>query len=244
MGGGRYDMTRLDGRIARDLRKVKVETGFIDQAPESVLFSMGRTKVLCTATVSEGVPKWLENRLPPQGWVTAEYSLLPRSTNTRSRRERKGVGGRTQEIQRLIGRSLRAGVDMNRLGARSVMVDCDILEADGGTRTASITGGWLALARAIKPMLESGELRRDPLISPVAAVSVGLVDGEALLDLNYEEDSVADVDMNVVMNGNGDLIEVQATAEGHTFSRSQLEGLLDLAHKGIDQLIELQAEHI
>ncbi len=237
-------MSRLDGRTARDLREVKVETGFIDQAPESVLLSMGRTKVLCTATVSEGVPKWLENRLPPQGWVTAEYSLLPRSTNTRSRRERKGAGGRTQEIQRLIGRSLRAGVDMNRLGARSIIVDCDILEADGGTRTASITGGWLALARAIKPMVESGELRRDPLISPVAAVSVGLVDGEALLDLCYEEDSVADVDMNVVMNGKGDLIEVQATAEGHTFSRAQLEGLLDLAHKGIDQLVEFQSEHV
>lgn len=237
-------MTRIDGRIARDLRDVTIKTGFIDQAPESVLISVGRTKVLCTATVTEGVPKWLENRLPPQGWVTAEYSLLPRSTNTRTRRERKGAGGRTQEIQRLIGRSLRAGVDMNRLGARSVIVDCDVLEADGGTRTASITGGWLALARAIKPMLESGELRRDPLISPVAAVSVGLVDGEALLDLCYEEDSVADVDMNVVMNGRGDLIEIQATAEGHTFSRSQNEELLDLAHKGIDQLIELQNEHI
>ena len=237
-------MTRIDGRIARDLRKITIETGFIDQAPESVLISVGRTKVLCTATVTEGVPKWLENRLPPQGWVTAEYSLLPRSTNTRTRRERKGAGGRTQEIQRLIGRSLRAGVDMNRLGARSVIVDCDVLEADGGTRTASVTGGWLALARAIKPMLESGDLRRDPLISPVAAVSVGLVDGEALLDLCYEEDSVADVDMNVVMNGKGDLIEIQATAEGHTFSRSQNEELLDLAHKGIDQLIELQNEYI
>ncbi len=237
-------MTRIDGRSALDLRELSVETGFIEQAPESVLLSMGRTKVLCTATVNEGVPKWLENRLPPQGWVTAEYSLLPRSTNTRTHRERKGAGGRTQEIQRLIGRSLRAGVDMNRLGARSVIVDCDIIEADGGTRTASITGGWLALARAIKPMVESGELRRDPLISPVAAVSVGLVDGEALLDLCYEEDSVADVDMNVVMNGRGDLIEIQATAEGHTFSRGQLEELLDLAHRGVDQLIEVQNEYL
>jgi ribonuclease PH len=237
-------MTRVDGRSPLDLREVRVETHYIEQAPESVLFSMGRTKVLCTATVNEGVPKWLENRLPPQGWVTAEYSLLPRSTNTRSQRERRGAGGRTQEIQRLIGRSLRAGVDMNRLGARSVIVDCDILEADGGTRTASITGGWLALARALKPLIDSGELRRDPLISPVAAVSVGLVDGEALLDLCYEEDSVADVDMNVVMNGRGDLIEVQATAEGHTFSRPQLEELLDLAHRGVDQLVEVQTEHV
>jgi ribonuclease PH len=237
-------MTRLDGRGVMDLREVTVETGFIEQAPESVLLSMGRTKVLCTATVNEGVPKWLENRLPPQGWVTAEYSLLPRSTNTRTHRERKGAGGRTQEIQRLIGRSLRAGVDMNRLGARSVIVDCDILEADGGTRTASITGGWLALARAIGRLVESGEIRRDPMVSPVAAVSVGLVDGEALLDLCYEEDSVADVDMNVVMNGKGDLIEVQATAEGHTFSRTQLEDLLDLAHRGIDLLIEVQDQYL
>jgi ribonuclease PH len=237
-------MTRVDGRSVRDLRDVKVETGFIDQAPESVLFSMGRTKVLCTATVSEGVPKWLENRLPPQGWVTAEYSLLPRSTSTRTNRERRGAGGRTQEIQRLIGRSLRAGIDMGRLGARSIIVDCDILEADGGTRTASVTGGWIALARAIKSLRDSGRLRKDPLISPVAAVSVGLVDGEALLDLCYEEDSVADVDMNVVMNGAGDMIEVQATAEGGVFSREQLEELLDLASDGIAALIQLQKDHI
>jgi ribonuclease PH len=237
-------MTRVDGRSVRDLRDVKVETGFIDQAPESVLFSMGRTKVLCTATVSEGVPKWLENRLPPQGWVTAEYSLLPRSTSTRTNRERRGAGGRTQEIQRLIGRSLRAGIDMGRLGARSIIVDCDILEADGGTRTASVTGGWIALARAIKSLRDSGRLRKDPLISPVAAVSVGLVDGEALLDLCYEEDSVADVDMNVVMNGAGDMIEVQATAEGGVFSREQLEELLDLASDGIAALVQLQKDHI
>ncbi len=237
-------MTRIDGRTVKDLRDVKVETGFIDQAPESVLFSMGRTKVLCTATVSEGVPKWLENRLPPQGWVTAEYSLLPRSTSTRTNRERRGAGGRTQEIQRLIGRSLRAGIDMGRLGARSVIVDCDVLEADGGTRTASITGGWIALARAIRSLRDSGKLRKDPLLSPVAAISVGLVDGEALLDLCYEEDSVADVDMNVVMNGVGDMIEVQATAEGEVFSREQLEELLDLASDGIGALVQIQKDHI
>ena len=237
-------MTRVDGRSVSDLREITVETGFIDQAPESVLFAMGRTKVLCTATVSEGVPKWLENRLPPQGWVTAEYSLLPRSTSTRTNRERRGAGGRTQEIQRLIGRSLRAGIDMRSLGARSIIVDCDILEADGGTRTASVTGGWIALARAIRHLMEQGKLKRDPLISPVAAISVGLVDGEALLDLCYEEDSVADVDMNVVMNGNGDMIEVQATAEGESFSREQLEELLDLASDGIDRLVKVQEEHI
>lgn len=237
-------MTRVDGRNPLDMRTAEVKTGFIEQAPESVLFSMGRTKVLCTATVTEGVPKWLENRLPPQGWVSAEYSLLPRSTGSRTQRERRGAGGRTLEIQRLIGRSLRAGVDMNRLGARSIIVDCDVLQADGGTRTASITGGWLAMARAIGTLVESGEIRRDPLASPVAAVSVGLVDGEALLDLCYEEDSVADVDMNVVMNEAGDLIEVQATAEGHPFSRSQLEELLDLARRGVDQLIVLQKEHL
>lgn len=237
-------MTRVDNRTARQLRDAKVETGFIDQAPESVLFSMGRTKVLCTATVNEGVPKWLENRLPPQGWVTAEYSLLPRSTGSRTNRERKGPGGRTQEIQRLIGRSLRAGVDMRRLGARSVIVDCDILEADGGTRTASITGGWIALKRAIGPLLEKGQIRRDPLLSPVAAISVGLVDGEALLDLCYEEDSVADVDMNVVMNGDGELIEIQATAEGRAFSREQLQEMLDLASDGIQELVSVQLDHI
>jgi len=237
-------MTRVDGRNPLDMRTAEVKTGFIEQAPESVLFSMGRTKVLCTATVTEGVPKWLENRLPPQGWVSAEYSLLPRSTGSRTQRERRGAGGRTLEIQRLIGRSLRAGVDMNRLGARSIIVDCDVLQADGGTRTASITGGWLAMARAIGALVESGEIRRDPLASPVAAVSVGLVDGGALLDLCYEEDSVADVDMNVVMNEAGDLIEVQATAEGHPFSRSQLEELLDLARRGVDQLIALQKEHL
>ncbi len=237
-------MTRVDGRSVSDLREITVEKGFIDQAPESVLFAMGRTKVLCTATVSEGVPKWLENRLPPQGWVTAEYSLLPRSTSTRTNRERRGAGGRTQEIQRLIGRSLRAGIDMRRLGARSIIVDCDVLEADGGTRTASVTGGWIALARAIKRLKDSGRLKRDPLISPVAAISVGLVDGEALLDLCYEEDSVADVDMNVVMNGNGDMIEVQATAEGESFSRDQLEELLDLASGGITKLVQVQEEHV
>ncbi len=237
-------MTRVDGRSVSDLREITVERGFIDQAPEAVLFAMGRTKVLCTATVSEGVPKWLENRLPPQGWVTAEYSLLPRSTSTRTSRERRGAGGRTQEIQRLIGRSLRAGIDMRRLGARSIIVDCDVLEADGGTRTASVTGGWIALARVINRLKDSGRLKRDPLISPVAAISVGLVDGEALLDLCYEEDSVADVDMNVVMNGNGDMIEVQATAEGESFSRDQLEELLDLASDGITRLVRVQEEHV
>lgn len=237
-------MTRVDGRSERELRELKILTGFIDQAPESVLLSMGRTKVLCTATVSEGVPKWLENRLPPQGWVTAEYSLLPRSTSTRTSRERKGAGGRTQEIQRLIGRSLRAGIDMRKLGARSIIIDCDVIEADGGTRTASITGGWIALARAIRAMRDSGDLRRDPILSPVAAVSVGLVDGEALMDLCYEEDSVADVDMNVVMNGNGEIIEVQATAEGRAFGRDRLDELLDLASEGITRLVAFQNEHI
>lgn len=233
-------MSRLDGRATDELRKIAVETGFIDQAPDSVLFSIGRTKVLCTATIEVGVPKWLENRLPPQGWVTAEYSLLPRSTSSRTNRERRGARGRTYEIQRLIGRSLRAGIDMRRLGARSIIVDCDVLEADGGTRTASVTGGWIALRRAVNHLIESGEMRRDPMLSPVAAVSVGLVDGEPLLDLCYEEDSVADVDMNVVMNGDGDLIELQATAEGRPFSRDQMEELIDLAAGGISQLVEVQ----
>jgi ribonuclease PH len=215
-------MTRVDGRRPDELRPVTVKTGFIDRAPDSVLISIGRTKVLCTATIEEGVPKWLENRLPPQGWVTAEYSLLPRSTHTRTQRDRRGPGGRTHEIERIIGRSLRAGIDMRMLGARSVIIDCDVLEADGSTRTAAITGGWIALNHS------------------VAAVSVGIVDGEALLDLCYEEDSVADVDMNVVMNADGLLIELQATAEGQPFSRTVLGELLDLAHEGIDKLIAVQ----
>lgn len=233
-------MTRVDGRKPNELRPVTVKTGFIDRAPDSVLISIGRTKVLCTATIEEGVPKWLENRLPPQGWVTAEYSLLPRSTHTRTQRDRRGPGGRTHEIERIIGRSLRAGIDMRLLGARSVIIDCDVLEADGSTRTAAITGGWIALNHAVRSLISRGELKRDPLLSPVAAVSVGIVDGEALLDLCYEEDSVADVDMNVVMNADGLLIELQATAEGQPFSRAVMGELLDLAHEGIDKLIEVQ----
>jgi ribonuclease PH len=233
-------MTRVDGRRPGELRPVSVRTGFIDRAPDSVLFSIGRTKVLCTATIEEGVPKWLENRLPPQGWVTAEYSLLPRSTSTRTQRDRKGPGGRTHEIERIIGRSLRAGVDMRALGARSIIVDCDVLEADGSTRTAAVTGGWMALSRAVGALVGRGAIKRNPMLSPVAAVSVGIVDGEALLDLCYEEDSVADVDMNVVMNAEGLLIEVQATAEGQPFARSVLDELLTLASKGVEQLIEVQ----
>jgi ribonuclease PH len=233
-------MTRVDGRRPGELRPVSVRTGFIDRAPDSVLFSIGRTKVLCTATIEEGVPKWLENRLPPQGWVTAEYSLLPRSTSTRTQRDRKGPGGRTHEIERIIGRSLRAGVDMRALGARSIIVDCDVLEADGSTRTAAVTGGWMALSRAVGALVERGAIKRNPMLSPVAAVSVGIVDGEALLDLCYEEDSVADVDMNVVMNAEGMLIEVQATAEGQPFARPVLDELLTLASKGVEQLIEVQ----
>ena len=233
-------MTRVDGRRPNELRPVTVKTGFIDRAPDSVLISIGRTKVLCTATIEEGVPKWLENRLPPQGWVTAEYSLLPRSTHTRTQRDRRGPGGRTHEIERIIGRSLRAGIDMRKLGARSVIIDCDVLEADGSTRTAAITGGWIALNHAVRSLISRGELKRDPLLAPVAAVSVGIVDGEALLDLCYEEDSVADVDMNEVMNADGLLIELQATAEGQPFSRTVMGELLDLAHEGIDKLIDVQ----
>jgi len=233
-------VTRVDGRRPNELRPVSVRTGFIDRAPESVLFSLGRTKVLCTATVEEGVPKWLEHRLPPQGWVTAEYSLLPRSTSTRTSRDRKGAGGRTHEIERIIGRSLRAGVDMRKLGERSVIVDCDVLEADGSTRTAAITGGWIALDRALGALVEKGELKRDPMLAPVAAVSVGIVDGEPMLDLCYEEDSVADVDMNVVMNAEGLLIELQATAEGQPFSRTVMGQLLDLASEGVERLFEVQ----
>jgi ribonuclease PH len=201
---------------------------------------MGDTKVICTASVQEGVPRWLKGQ--GMGWVTGEYSMLPRSTNERVDREvNKGrVGGRTQEIQRLIGRSLRAVTDLKLLGENSVMIDCDVLQADGGTRTASITGGYVALAQAIRWMLQEGRAKKNPLQTAVAAVSVGIIDGAACLDLNYVEDSKAEVDMNVVMTGTGHFVEVQGTAEGHIFDRTQLNEMIDLAESGIKQLLSYQ----
>jgi len=231
---------RRDGRGPADLRPVKLELGFQEWAEGSVLFEMGRTRVLVAASVEEQAPRFLSGT--GKGWVTAEYSMLPRATAERTSREvsRGRPSGRTQEIQRLIGRSLRAVTDLHRLGERTIVVDCDVLQADAGTRTASITAGYIALALAVGSLRERGDLRQDPLLDPVGAVSAGLVDGRAVLDLSYEEDARAEVDCNVVMTGSGRLVEVQGTAEGEPFDRAQLDEMLDLAQAGIAQLTEIQ----
>ena len=227
-----------EGRRAEELRPIDVIPDFVEQAHGSVLISFGKTRVLCTATIDEGVPRWLAGT--GRGWMTAEYGMLPASTGERTAREaRTGrQGGRTVEIQRLVGRSLRAAYDLEKLGERTLWLDCDVLQADGGTRTAAITGAWIALARATKRMGLPAP------VDQVGAVSVGIVGGESLLDLDYEEDSSADVDMNVVMRGDGMLIEVQATAERNAFSREQLDGLIDLAAAGIEQLGAIQREAV
>ena len=235
---------RPDGRTPDELRPVTFERDFTDQADGSVLVSFGRTRVLCTASIDESVPRWMKGS--GKGWVTAEYSMLPGSSSERIRREVQSgkPSGRTQEIQRLIGRSLRGVCDMELLGERQVIVDCDVLQADGGTRTASITGGWLALHDALARVVARGALRRHPLVDECAAVSVGVVGGRPLLDLPYVEDAGAETDMNVVMTGSGGFIEVQGTAEGAPFSRDELDSLLRLAEGGITQLVALQREFV
>ncbi len=232
---------RPSGRLFDQMRTVNIQRQFTRYAEGSVLIAMGHTQVLCTASVLEKVPPFLKGQ--GQGWVTAEYGMLPRSTHTRSDREAaKGKqSGRTQEIQRLIGRSLRAVMDMTALGERTIQIDCDVLQADGGTRCASITGAWIAVADAIEGLLQKGLLASNPLKDSVAAVSVGMVDGRAVLDLDYPEDSGCDADMNVVMTGAGRYVEVQGTAEGHTFDRAELNTLLQLAEKGIGELARYQA---
>lgn len=229
-------MARVDGRAPDELRPVTMTPGFMPNAEGSCLIEMGDTKVICTATIEDNVPRWMANK--GRGWVTAEYSMLPRSTGERVHREvNKGrPSGRTQEIQRLIGRSLRAITDLDALGERSVIVDCDVLQADGGTRTASITGAFVALSLAFEQLEERGAVASIPLMDSVSAISVGMVDGFPCLDLNYIEDVKAGVDMNVVMTGAGRLVEVQGTAEHGTFDRSELDQLLDLATKGIGEL--------
>jgi len=231
---------RAEGRSPSQLRTVRLTPGYVATAEGSVLIEVGNTRVLCNATVEQGVPTWLRNS--GRGWVTAEYGMLPRATLTRTPREseRGKVGGRTHEIQRLIGRSLRAVVDMQVLGERTVILDCDVLQADGGTRTAAITGACAALSIAINRMVATGALKTSPVRQLVAATSVGIVEDTALLDLAYEEDSQAEVDMNVVMTGKGGMVEVQGTAEGHPFSRTELDQMLDLAQKGIQNLIVAQ----
>lgn len=230
------------GRGADCLRPVKIHKNFIKHAEGSVLIEMGDTRVICTATVEEGVPSFLKGS--GTGWVTAEYGMLPRATATRSQREAaKGKqGGRTLEIQRLIGRSLRSVIDMEALGERTIRLDCDVIQADGGTRVASITGSFVALALALKGMVQRNLLSKVPLRTSVAAVSAGIVAGETILDLDYAEDSSAFVDFNVVMTGEGELVELQGTAEERTFSRKELDGMLNLAEKGIRELLALQKE--
>jgi ribonuclease PH len=234
-------MKRADGRAPDELRALRLVPGFMPYAEGSSLVEAGRTRVICTATVEPNVPRWMSGR--GRGWVTAEYSMLPRSSPQRIPREvNKGrPSGRTQEIQRLIGRSLRAVTDMEALGERSVLVDCDVVQADGGTRTASITGAYIALAQALRSVQEHGG-EAAAIIDSVAAVSVGIVGSQPCLDLDYDEDSTAQVDMNVVMTGTGRLVEVQGTAEHGSFERSELDALLDLATKGIAEITARQAE--
>lgn len=233
-------MDRSDGRRPDELRPVKVTRGYSEFAEGSVLYESGRTKVLVTASYDERVPDFL--RGTGKGWVTAEYSMLPRATEERTPREvnRGRPGGRTQEIQRLIGRSLRAVCDFAVMGEKTIWIDCDVLQADGGTRTASISAAYLALADACAGLVAAGKLPASPLREEVAAVSVGIVSGVPCLDLTYEEDSSAEVDMNIVMTGSGHFVEVQGTAEGEPFSDEQLDSLIDLARKGIDQIVGLQ----
>ncbi|MYM20619.1 ribonuclease PH [Brevibacterium sp. 5221] len=236
-------MSRADNRAADELRPVRITRNWLDHAEGSVLVEFGRTRVLCAASLTEGVPRWLKGQ--GTGWATAEYAMLPRATNTRSPRESvKGkIGGRTHEISRLIGRSLRAVVDTKALGENTLQLDCDVLQADGGTRTAAITGAYVAMADALTTGRERGWIakRAQPLRDSVAAVSVGIIDGTPVLDLPYEEDSRAETDMNVVMTGSGAFVEVQGTAEGAPFDRAELDTLLDLAAGGCRDLAQLQA---
>ena len=231
---------RGDGRGWDQIRPVRMTPGFVSYPEGSVLIEVGGTRVLCNATVEQSVPRW---RLDSSGgWVTAEYALLPRSTHQRTRRETQGLGGRTQEIRRLVGRSLRAVVDLDKLGPRTIILDCDVLQADGGTRTASITGAYVALAQALKGLEERGEITPGVLLTEVAAIGLGFVNGKLLLDLNYEEDSAATADFNVVMTGGGRIVEVQGTAEGAAFERRTFDAVLDLAEIGIEQLLVLQRQ--
>ncbi|MBV7395305.1 ribonuclease PH [Mameliella sediminis] len=231
---------RPSGRNLSEMRDVSIETGVTKHAEGSCLIRMGDTHVLCTATLEERVPPFIKGS--GQGWVTAEYGMLPRSTSTRMRREAQAgkQGGRTVEIQRLIGRALRAGVDRNALGERQITVDCDVIQADGGTRCASITGGWVALRLAVNKLLKAGDIVTDPLVSEVAAVSCGIYAGQPVLDLDYPEDSEAGTDGNFILRGDGRLIEVQMSAEGSTFSRDEMGKLMDLAEKGVSELVAAQ----
>src|SRR5437660_3101623 len=237
--------TRTDNRAPDELRPVKFTPNFLANAEGSALIEMGETRVICAASVEDRLPPHLRNQRT-EGWVTAEYGMLPRSTHTRTPREtgRGGPSGRTHEIQRLIGRSLRAISNRGVLGERTITLDCDVLQADGGTRTAAITGAYVAFAIACKRMMKERKITKSPIISEVAAISVGIVDGTPLLDLKYEEDSRAEVDMNVICTGDGRFIEVQGTAEGSPFTREEMDNLLELGRKGIEQLVRFQRQAI
>ena len=231
---------REDARNTNELRQIKVTKDFNIYAEGSVLMEFGNTKVICTASVSEKVPPFLKNQ--GKGWLTAEYSMLPRATGERNTREAaKGkLSGRTMEIQRLIGRALRAAIDLDKLGERTITIDCDVIQEDGGTRTTSISGGFIALALAMKKLLKEGIIKENPIISNVAAISVGIVNNTPMLDLKYSEDSIAEVDMNIIMNGKGEFVEVQGTGEEATYTRAQLNQMIDLAEEGIKDIIEIQ----
>ncbi len=237
-------MSRSDGRTPNQMRTVSIKKNFIKHAEGSVLIQVGDTKVICNASVEEKVPPFLRDK--KQGWVTAEYSMLPRSTHTRMSREssRGKVSGRTQEIQRLIGRSLRTVVDMEQLGERTIWIDCDVIQADGGTRTASITGAFVAMCLAMKPLKKEKKITTIPIKDFVAATSVGILEGKKILDLDYSEDSVAEVDMNIVKTGSGGFVEIQGTAEQEPFSDKDMDAMLSLANKGIKELIALQKKAI
>ncbi len=237
-------MNRPSERAANELRSISLTKDFTKHAEGSVLICFGDTKVICNASIENKVPGFLRGQ--NQGWITAEYGMLPRSTGTRMGREaaRGKQGGRTVEIQRLIGRSLRAAIDLEALGERTITIDCDVIQADGGTRTASITGAWVALAEAINRLIRAGELTRNPILRKVAAISVGIYQGQAVLDLDYPEDSAADTDMNVVMADDGGIIELQGTAEGTPFSEQEFQSMFQLAKEGISQLHRLQQECI
>lgn len=240
-GSGIGPLIRSDGRLPDECREVKAHLDYIQTAPGSCLFEMGNTRVLCTASVDEKVPP--HKRGSGEGWVTAEYSMLPGSGTSRVPRSHSR-SGRTMEIQRLIGRSMRAVVDLSLLGERTVYIDCDVLQADGGTRCASITGGYLALCRAVDTLMKTGGLERNPLIGSVAAVSVGLIGTTPILDLDYGEDVEAEVDMNIVMTGKGHFVEVQGTAEGTPFTKADMNRLISLGEKGIKHLLEIQERHL
>lgn len=231
---------RADERKEDQLRPIKIVPDFLKQAYSSVLIEWGNTRVICSATVAYEVPQWMKNEKKKGGWITSEYQLFPTSTHTRVKRERNGLSGRTQEIQRLIGRSLRGACDLEKLDGITIYIDCDVIDADGGTRCASITGAMIALKGALNKLVWEGKAPPDAFIQNIAAVSVGIVDGKILLDLCYEEDKSAEVDMNVVMGHDGKIIEIQGTAEGKAFSRSELDSMVNIAEKGLKEIFEMQ----